>query len=423
MNLYQRLFLILFLLIASSCLKSGGSSSTVDYSQQDQEAPTYPEQPTPAPTPAATPHPAPKPEAADTIYYMSIYGDQVVDYNKPTHFFVVGDGDALVTLFQEAATGRLRRLQEVFPTHQFILINFNETLEHPTKDNLAQLKKWGYNLIKEGKGDALYDELDDDFMLDEMQPFTKVHSLDIFSHANTGYAIFNYYHYYYKHNINFVPTATISLFGCNAGFGLAEYLSEVFDIAVAGSLTSSDFQQLHSLDDFYRNDASLKPPGSWSSSNSLSFKNPVPCSQGACLRMKPDEFPYSGMHGIYDQGLPYYKFFCSDMTEQQCLQSKAQWILGVLSLKPLFPSSDLDTYKTVVRDVLCPNAVNTQLKSTCTEKLIEAETNPNLVYSPFKGKMPTCNWQGCDFYTMSDKTFIQEYHAFIQAYPYLKLAQ
>lgn len=353
-------------------------------------------------------------------YYVAQMGSQPIDHDKPTHFFIANYGRELITLFQEAATGRLRRLQEVFPDHQFILIAYNQTQTHSQIDNRALLKKWGYSILKAETYYGIYD----DTVINEMKPFQKIHSLDVFSHGSIYTSVFSAFAHYTPNDIHFVPTATISFYGCNTGYDLAFNISRMFKVPVAGSLTSSDFQRLHELHDFFRNDESLKPStGKWSTVNTLSFSQPVNCSQGVCVRMKPDEFTYSGMHGTYSQGLPYYKFTCYQLSEQQCLQARAQWILGVLSLKPLSTTSSLEDYKEVVRDVLCPNNAKNNIKADCTQKLIEAESDPSMVYSPFKGDMPLCDWQGCNFAATSKTTFIEEYFLFLNAYPYLIQAQ
>ncbi len=353
-------------------------------------------------------------------YVLKLTDAEPIDYEKPTHFFVADSGYKLVSLFQEAATGRLQRLKEVYPGHQFILIAYNESRWRPQFDNLSFLKRWGYEIIKEEYSYILNDLA----MFREMKSFKKIHSLDIFSHANINGAVFSVYGGYSGSEINFVPTATISLFGCNAGYKLAGILSETFGIPVSASLTSSDFQKLHTLGDYFRNDEHLKPTtGQWSRSNDLSFNQPVSCSKGVCVRMKPDEFPYTGMHGAYPYGLPYYKFFCPGLTEERCLQAKSQWILGFLSLKPLHIRSSYEDYKLVVRDVLCPNNYRTNVKAECTQKLIESESDPLVVYSPFKGNMIQCDWQGCDFTVTSKTSFIDEYHSFLRAYQYLILSQ
>ena len=98
---------------------------------------------------------------------------------------------------------------------------------------------------------------------------------------------------------HFSNDAYLFLHGCNTGFILAPFLSNLLNIPVAASLTSTDFQKLHSDGEFYLTAKGFSPNSDWAHRNKNSYNFETSCRYGKCLRLKPDNHPYIGYWGEY----------------------------------------------------------------------------------------------------------------------------
>lgn len=357
-------------------------------------------------------------QVVEPRYFISTPTLGEIDFNKPTRLIFADSGGSMRTLFQSAGIGRIRRYLSVDPNEQIIFANYNE--RYTGFSNRDYLARNGFRILEEA---ATY--WGSEAVTKVAGQFTKIKSLEVFSHANTSYALF----YATSFGIpelktRFTHDAFAVFYGCNAGWRLARSLSEIWGIPVAGAHTSADFEKMHTWNRYFRYEESLKPnTGDWATQNNLAFNLPMSCSVGGCIRMKADDFPYSGMHGYYARGLPYYKFYCIGTTsDEQCLHARAKWTLGVLSTLPLKTTSTKEQYRKVVIDAICPDRWNKTVRADCDRNLRAFEnTTTEQNYTPFMGPMLDCDMRDCNQAAdaKSTKTFVREFKTFMKAFPYL----
>ncbi len=355
---------------------------------------------------------------------------------------VAGTGDELKLLFQEVAKGKAQKYLELNPEEQIVLIAAKEK----DMDNERALKRWGFN-INEIKNETM----DGQDLLSELARFKKILSLDIFSHSSAQFGI----HLVSRTNRlnvntkgletikkNFLPAAFVYLHGCNTGFNLAPYLSKIWGVPVAGSLTSTNFQRLHTDGNFYLEEEGYAPSKDWSEQNAQSFNQPFNCKDGLCKRLKPDNTPYSGFWGYYGEGgLPFYKWFCVNNSDVDCQRVMAQNLLSQVSVVNLVKTSTIEVYKKAVVDFLCPVSSKKDLRRECEEQLEQALVTKDFTYNPFSRALIECNFKGCNATVECGKVFltglpkpgtckvnnpvkkattlVREYQTYLQAFNYL----
>ena len=380
---------------------------------------------------------------AQASYIVATFGPKEINTNIPTRILLVGQADDLGLLFQEVATAKAIKYQEHFPEDQILLIAVNEV----AMGSEWALKKWGFNLKKIEKT-----TLDGKEFLKKAKEFNKIKSLDIFSHSSAQYGIHlegraNRINLNTKNldrlTPNFTKEAYAFLHGCHTGFNLAPFLSKIWGIPVAGSLTSTNFQKLHNDGNFYISDSGFAPNSDWAGENTLSNNETLNCKQGVCLRLKPDNTPYVGWWGAYREGgLPFYKFFCSKNNIEDCERVMAKSMLSHSLIVNLKKTSTLQEYKKGVIDFLCPVSSKKDLRSECEAKLEEALVTEDMTYNPFSRPQVECDFMGCMteiscakvFLISVDKpgtcelknlapekatTLVREYKAYLEAYKYL----
>jgi hypothetical protein len=380
---------------------------------------------------------------AQASYIVASFNSDELDTNKPTRVLLVGQGDELKLLFQEVATAKAIKYKEQYPEDQILLIAVNE------KDVGSEwaLKKWGFTLHNIDRR-----TLDGKEFLKITVPFKKIRSLDIFSHSSAQFGVHLEGHgnrlNLNTKNIenlrpNFMKDAYAYLHGCNTGFNLAPYLSNVWGIPVAGSMTSTNFQRLHSDGHFYLSEEGFAPNSAWATENSLSFNETMNCKKGTCQRLKPDNTPYVGWWGAYREGgLPFYKFFCVRNSAEDCKRVMAKSMLSHSLIVDLKKNSSLEEYKKGIVDFLCPISSKKDLRGECQAKLDEALVTQDKTYNPFSRPQVECDFKGCKAEITCDKIFfkgvdkpgtcelknlatspattlVREYKAYLDAYKYL----
>lgn len=376
-------------------------------------------------------------------YFIATYGTHKFDPKQPARIMVAGEGQELKLLFQEVAKAKAEKFVELNPEEQIIFI----TAEEPEMGNEGALKRWGFKIVEKNKA-----TLDGKELIERLVDYKKIMSLDIFSHSSAQYGI-HFKSRSHRLNINtkglevlkknFTQDAYAFLHGCNSGFNLAPFLSKVWGIPVAGSLTSSNFQRLHSDGHFYLEDEGSAPNKDWSRNNALSFNKEVPCKDGYCLRLKPDNTAYVGFWGAYREGgLPFYKWFCVNNSEEQCFRVMARNLLSQTSIVNLKPDSNESIYKKAVVDYLCPISGQKDLRRECEEALEQALVTKDYTYNPFTRPQVECNFKKCDVEVTCDKilitnvpkpgtchltnnakaatTLVREYESYLKAYQLLK---
>jgi hypothetical protein len=329
-------------------------------------------------------------------FLITNFKQRGVNFDLPTRVLVAGGGEKLGTQFQEVAAAKALRYRDQNADYQIIFI----TAEEKDLDNRSYLKRWGFNIQDEKRSN-----FDGESLLKELVKFKQIASVDIFSHSSAQYGI----HLDSKTNRlnlntkgleklkgHLMKDAYAYLHGCNAGFNLAPFLSNTWEIPVVAAMTSTNFQKLHNDGDFYLNEEGYYPNSDWALINSKSFYAPVACREGACLRLKPDNHPYVGFWGEYREGgLPFYKFFCLKNSTQDCKRVMAKSLLSFTGTNSLRTTSTLAEYKKVVLDFLCPISAKRDLRKECEENLESSLVTGDETYNPFSGRQVECNFQSC----------------------------
>lgn len=328
-------------------------------------------------------------------YITATVAAKPIDANKRTHILIVGNGTDLGNALSKAAAAQAKKYNELYPNDQVYLISVNET----GKDaDLDDLKESGYtNITEKGKS------FNSGNVLDEMMSFSKIASVDIFSHSVAYYGVIldgklnrldPKADGYQKLAGHFTDDAYAFLHGCNSGQFLAGIFSFQWGIPVAGSFTGTDFQFLYDNKGFF-NDDDRKPQDSAKVQvNRQTFDKNVPCYSGACSRLFPDNHVYHGFWGSFDEGgLGFFKWLCvnNSITEERCFKTMARAALSYISVKSLKETSSLEDYKEVVLDWLCP----ANKRADCTKALENAVATGNMAYDPYSGKSLQCNFKGC----------------------------
>lgn len=352
-------------------------------------------------------------QQSSPFYFVAKMDGTPIDPLAKTHILIAGYGDKMGTLFQNAAVTQARRIRDSDPTAQIVFFMFNEDVYVTVPFNQAKLEKWGLQIVRAETKNNFYDGQ----LIDELKLFSSISSLQVYSHGDKSWATFSLWSSRNQElQTHFLPSAYAVFYGCNAGYALAPALSQAWRIPVAAALTSGDFQRTHSNGDFYRYEEKLKPPGEWAWTNTISFNESISCSKAACIRMKPDEYPYTGVHGKYKEGLPYYKFFCLASDERACLKARARWVSHWVSNRPLPAQPTFAEYLHVVKDLLCPISSKSTIHQTCLEALGKVDVGQPSTFSGFLGPLISCNWQTCQFDQISKTSFIDEYQFYRQAF-------
>ncbi len=345
--------------------------------------------------------------SAQASYHVATFQTDKIDYQAPTRLLVAGNGDDLGLQFQYVAKAKAMKYFEQNASEQIVFI----TIHEKELGSEWSLKRLGFKVLRNENN-----TLDGKEFLKEATRFKKILSLDIFSHSSAQFGI-HLDGKAHRLNVNtksleslkssFTKDAYAYLHGCNSGFNLAPYLSEVWGIPVAGSLTSTNFQKLHADSNFYLSEEGLAPSSEFQESNSLSYNETIKCKDGACIRLKPDNTPYVGFWGAYREGgLPFYKFFCAKNNEEQCQKIMAQSLLSHTLIVNLKKNSDFETYKKAVIDWLCPVSSKKDLRGECEAKLDEALLTQDKTYNPFSRAQVECSFKGCKAEVKCEKIFI-----------------
>lgn len=330
-------------------------------------------------------------------YITATYGNNGTDAYTRTHILIVGKGNELSTLLQTTAAAKAKKYAELFPNEQVYLISVNETGKD---DNLELLSKYGFRNVTE-KRSWNFDSSD---VFKEMSQFKKIASVDIFSHSVAYYGVIldgklnrmdPKKDGYEKLAPNFTPDAYAVLHGCNSGQFLAPILSHQWNIPVAGSFTSTDFQRLHENGSWYFDDGRKPSEGSFVSTNKKSYQRNELCVEGACRRLTPDNHPYNGYWGDFEGGgLGFFKFFCLKNSMEDCQKGMARAAIAHVSNLPITKNSSFEDYEKVVFDILCPISAKKDLRGECIAGLRNAAATGG-TYDSFGGKSLQCDFKGC----------------------------
>ncbi len=333
-------------------------------------------------------------------------GTSKIDAAAPTHIFVIGYSHGMGNQFFESALSRALKYRELYPNRQIVFFRNRET---GGKDDLRQTALAGVQIVSEDQ-----EKLTGQALLAKLRKFTRIASLEISSHSSTHIGVglegsdpvdrlYPGTPGIEKLQGHFAENGYVYLHGCNGGYVFGPYLSKLWGVPVAAALTSIDFQQLHSDNQWYTNNAGQYPAsGGWNKTNAVSYETPLSCADGKCHRLKPDNHPYSGMWGQFEGGgLPFYKFFCNFAgAESECNKTMALSMLGFPSIVPASARSTEREFEIVLKDFFCPMDIKgTQAGSRrqqCMDAIDQNLASGNEVYSPFRGNSLECSLTGCN---------------------------
>ena len=358
-----------------------------------------------------------KPNSA-VKYFVAVFGKKLMRGQAPTHVIVAGHGSHAGVLFQNSAASRARKYAEVFPAHQILLLAVNEL---DGMDNAELLKRWGFRVLASRER-----ELDVEMLMFELQSTNPIASFDLYAHSNeiNGAALAEGQYFNFDNpdlrplRSRFQAKAWASLHGCNSGFQLAPGLARLWQVPVAGSLTATHFQHLHSRGKFYPYDELMAPPGPFAAINALSFAKPQDCAGSGCERMHPDPYPYYGQWGRADHGLGFYRFFCGPVKAADCEARMALSLMGYIGRVPLNMDSPLQDFKSVLNDYMCPIHKDKSVFEACEQGIERALAQGDDTYTPFLGVSSVCDAKGCRKPSENEKSteFMRAYKAFLRGY-------
>ncbi|MGZ3710916.1 MAG: hypothetical protein ACXVBE_04135 [Bdellovibrionota bacterium] len=319
-----------------------------------------------------------------------------IDRSKETHLIVIGYSHGMGRLLLESAIATGRRLENEFPERQIVFLTIRES-----PNTQSTLRNFGLFLTDDnGK------KLSPVALVEEIKSFPLIASIEFFTHAHVLWGA-GLEGLRPDQRINhetpgirelrghFIPFGYIFFHGCNAGLVLAPALAKILDVPVAGALTSTLVEQLHSDGHWYENDWGKKVRvKGWARDNSVSYSDSISCAKGACVRMRPDNHPYRGVYGNFSTGLGFYKFFCPDNKEDSCDAAMALSLLGNPSERRQTIFDTLPEFEKTAANFLCFNAGSNSEREQCVSSLTTITVLPPPMDS-FHGVEPLCSVTEC----------------------------
>ena len=365
-------------------------------------------------------------------YTVASTSSDKLDILKYTHVIISGKGNDLRLNPMIAALAKAKKIMAVYPNDQIFILNVQEV---SNAEQLSTIRSFGFQILRsEAK------LLDKNALLREIEIFKQISSLDFYGHSGIEPGFFldgvgeNDLKWQPFDKIatrlvgHFSKNAYAVLNGCNQGQILAPVLSKLWAIPVAGTLTSSHFEILYNDGKYYWNEES----------NHKRFA----LEAQKTLRMKPDGVLYEGIYGEYQSGLPFFKFFCSGLSQERCLRGMKASVFAIVGVGELSQSSSAEDYLKVVREWLCPiSEFGTNHQPDCISHLEKITVSvpvsmKDKTYSPFDGPSTHCTFDGCypsacfkSATAMSEcakapaqrgvttsTTFVDEYLSYVQAF-------
>lgn len=352
------------------------------------------------------------------------------DTQKTTDVYVVGYGPEMATLFLQSAVTNARRQNELFPERQQLIV---WALDNGADKDLAVLQAQRFNII-----DSNSNKLTMTKLVPILKQLTSISSFHFFGHSSAWFGLGLQEGSRFDESSSkisfmkelFTEDAYAIFHGCNTGFFSAPKVSEIWEIPVLGSLTSTDFQRLHTDGHWYHNNEGQFPRGGWMNSNGLSFESSRSCQNMNCYRMKPNNHSYTGHWGSYEVGLPFMKVFCNFSNQ------KGNCSLGMVKALLSYPTEfysnstpSKELFEKIVTDLLCPRLPNSSANLNC-QKALSGE-NPNATY--FSSNQLKCDLNVCTFEVRKkitirgtrrefigedngNKTLLNEYALYLQAF-------
>ncbi|HLE09948.1 MAG: hypothetical protein A2504_03025 [Bdellovibrionales bacterium RIFOXYD12_FULL_39_22] len=341
-------------------------------------------------------------------YRMGLFKSLILDTSKITHVIVIGSAlDKDSDQFFQSGLARAQRYSELWPDHQVIIMSSPEVRK---TDDETVFAAFSSVRVVSYKDKTFTDRL----FISELKLFSQIASIDFFGHASPWVFKLG------KMDANLDPTAkgllseikpnlmkgayaTIS--SCNSGFNIAPLLSAIWEIPVAGALSSSLFERYQS-DGMWYKEGDLRP-SLRTSTNMGSFLSPEDCALGLCWRMKPSRNHYSAYWGTFREGgLSFYKFFCNfDDKDDSCEKSMATSLLSFSSVVALEERPNREDFERVVFDWLCSTGAEDSYFTQCVEGIKSAVTREDFIYKQIPGNALECDFRGCNATVVCKKKF------------------
>lgn len=318
---------------------------------------------------------------------------QPLKYDQGVRILVSGRGTDLGDQPQKSALGRYQLYRRNFPNDQIVLLSVFENVS-----NEKDLNASGWKFVV--KNDL---KLETTTASNELLKFNKIRSLEFFGHNSPSLgtqADGLGFRYDFRQPIakslagHFDESAYAIIHGCNSGWIIAQALSKVWNIPVAGSFTGTRFERLHSDGHFYVDEENRAPNLKWAT-----FNNDLgePCASGGCLRMRPMFSHYNGKWGDF-QGplLNFYKFFCQGDTAS-CEKAMARSLYGYIAEKSLTPQASFAEFSQVAKEWLCPVYKDLGKVTDCYKQLNEIEAGRGNMFISYvvADEQLSCNLKSC----------------------------
>lgn len=320
-----------------------------------------------------------------------------IDRSVRTHVIVVSKGNDLGLGPQLSGLTKAVKLAEVYPDDQVVLFVPEESAE-----NLAWIQRSGFS-----RAYRVNSLLDTKKLFEELEQFNQIASFHTYGHSAIPEGVFLdavgkrdirwYPQLKFSDKVigHFTSDAFATLNGCNLGHSMAPLLSRKWNIPVSGALVGTHFEVLMPDGQF----VGWGPEKDWAKTSVGFLRNERACLRG-CVRMRPDRAPYDGHYGKYRQGLANYKFFCSGITEADCLKGMARSLISSVTSFAVPVKATREQFARSAREWLCPSQGGVAMKKACDEQLLNMPVKIAVdpfarLYTPFRGPSNQCDFTGC----------------------------
>ena len=337
-------------------------------------------------------------QAYQGVTRIGLYKDSSPDNNKITHIIVVGSAvkeDS--NQFFQSGVIRAEKYKQLWPDHQVVIISSPEVVVTEYEKVFADFNIPVIQIINKSFTAEVF--------IPTLRTYTKIASLDFYGHSSPwalklGKSDAALTPSAYEKKLrslkeNFLPSAYITLNGCNSGFSIAPDLSKYLEIPVSGSLTGTLFERIELDNKWYKEADWTK--SNYVTINPVTFGEDAACSLGLCWRMKPSQHSYGSYWGSFKEGLNFYKFFCNfEDTEGRCEKAMALSLLSFPSVKSINEESSVEDFKEVAMDYICSTYKNKTKFDECVSGINNAIARGDLVYQSHPGPELNCNFKSCN---------------------------
>jgi hypothetical protein len=304
-----------------------------------------------------------------------------IETNKRTHIIVVGIAEKLGDLFFKSAETKAKLILSLYPNDQIVILT--------TNDEKDLVRKSQFKTIE-----TTPQKLNDKLIASIVEKVSEVASLDIFAHSNalegaildksllSGSTLSEKSELWGKLKEKIKPNSYVMIHGCNAAVKTAPTIANDLGIAVIGALTATDFEYVYENNKWIH-DTEVKT---------------LKRSSDRRVRMKPDNYSYSGHWGDWSEGgFPTYKVFCGHLDQSTCGLSAIEAFVTFPSVLDPKTIKTKEEFKQNVFDFLCPFSERKDVYNDCVKNLESSlSSSESNLYTPFNGKTLNCSFERCE---------------------------